>query len=252
MEGVNLVAAHAMHSAGLRSVDVSPMAAAAARVHKDEMLSRLSEGSISPSDRERFSKPPPDQEMNRRLRTEFRKALLQRYRSVLGAWRELDPRNHGRLAFFDFCRACRHLGYDGEARLLWNALDCDGDGFISLWDVDMRLSAQLQGFTDALVTASGSAEAAWKQFFNSNGMGRSPESSFARSCAALGYEGDVKTVYEALNIDRVSTGVSFQDFQLLDRWFKATPGGGSVGRWEYHTLRPVLPINVPPTGVKAP
>lgn len=248
MEGVNVVAAHAMHSAGLRSVDMSDMAAAAARVRKDHILRSLAERSMSPSQRERFSKPPPDDETHAKVRQEFRKALLIRYRSILGAWRELDPRHHGRLAFFDFCRACRHLGYDGEAKLLWNALDTDGDGFISLWDVDLRLAKMLQNFADALINASGSAEAAWKQFFVSNGMGRSSEASFARSCAAVNFEGDVKAIYDAMNIDRTPTGVSFQDFQLLDKWFKASPGG----RWEYHTLRPVLPINVPPTTVRPP
>lgn len=238
MEGINPASAHAALSASVRSsVDMSPQAAAAAQVHKEETLREQAaraeqKRALRASSADRALSPHVPL-----IRAEFRRALLLRYSSVLGAWREMDPRQHGRLAFFDFCRACRHLGYDGEARVLWEALDTDSDGFVSLWDVDPRLADLLHGFSESLAAVSGSAEAAWSEFFNANGIGRCPAVQFARACGRVGYEGDVDAVFKALNVDRASTGVSFQDFQLLDRWFKVAP----AGRWEYHTLRPTIP-----------
>eukprot|EP00927_Polykrikos_kofoidii_P068148 TRINITY_DN63529_c0_g1_i1.p1 TRINITY_DN63529_c0_g1~~TRINITY_DN63529_c0_g1_i1.p1 ORF type:complete len:240 (-),score=45.59 TRINITY_DN63529_c0_g1_i1:82-801(-) len=236
MEGINSIAAHGMLTSTMRSVDMCGQAAAAAQVHKEETLKELALRSESRRSRtysgDRVISPHVPL-----IRAEFRRALLMRYSSVLGAWRQMDPRHHGRLAFFDFCRACRHLGYDGEARVLWEALDTDSDGFVSLWDVDSRLADLLCGFLKALVTNAGSAEAAWQEHFNTQGIGRCRQADFVKVCAHIGYTGDAEAVFRALNVDKASTGVSFQDFQLLDRWFKAAP----VGRWEYHALRPTLP-----------
>jgi len=239
MQGVNTAAYHAAMVGGLRGVDMSDRAAHCAKVHKEEMLASLaasrssfgSRGSPKGSTDTGSMSPSPQ---SSRIRASFRRALLQRYHTTLGAWKELDPRQHGRLAFMDFCRACRHLGYDSEARTLWEALDGDHDGFITLRDIDPSLTEILHGFASVLADASGSAKEAWQQHFSSNGMGRVPRMLFIRACEDIGYEDDAEVVFKALNIDRTPAGVSFQDFSVLDRWFQVAP----AGRWDYGTLRP--------------
>lgn len=246
MEGVNNVAGHAMMVAGMRSVDMSAQAANATTVHKEFTLSRSTMGSTVWHDVDKKWVVHPrtrgESPNAAKARKVFRKTLLVRYPCVLAAWRELDPNKHGRIAFFDFCRACRNLGCDNEAKSLWNALDADGDGFITLFDIDGRLSELLHEFADAMKASCGSAEAAWKQFFCTNGMGRCPVELFTKSCGKAGFEGDIPAVYDALNVDRTPTGVSFQDFVLLDKWFKASP----PGKWGLHNLRATLPCNCPP------
>mmetsp|Transcript_57852 Transcript_57852/g.161476 ORF Transcript_57852/g.161476 Transcript_57852/m.161476 type:complete len:249 (+) Transcript_57852:82-828(+) len=243
MAGVNPVAAHASLIASLRSDDMCQQAMTAASAYREAQLSRTR--SQSTQDLTRHSSPKAAPASRRgaspasessRIRAQFRKVLLQRYHTIVAAWRELDPRYHGRLAYFDFCRACRNIGYDGEARLLWEALDADSDGFVLIQDVDEALAALLKGFVDSIVKVCGSAEAAWQLYFCSNGMGRCSSVQFAQSCANIGYHGNVDGVFEALNADRCSVGISFQEFKLLDRWFlSACPG-----RWQYGRLRPKL------------
>merc|ERR1740127_316620 len=70
------------------------------------------------------------------LRAGFKLILCRKYRSVLGAWRYLDPLRQGRLSFFDFCKASTKLGGICDARVLWLALDTNKDGFVSLDEVD--------------------------------------------------------------------------------------------------------------------
>jgi hypothetical protein len=157
---------------------------------------------------------------------------------MVAAWKQIDPQSHGRLSFFDFCRACRHMGYDGEARVVWEALDANGDGFITFDEVDPYLAALLDKFSQCCAHRCGTADAAWKEHFNKQGFGRCSKERFFKACGKLGFHGEdlIGSVYNALDVDGASTGVAFEDFSLLDRWFKT----GQGGRWNYGQLRPMI------------
>jgi hypothetical protein len=169
------------------------------------------------------------------LRAGFRMIMCQKYRSMLGAWRVLDPLGQGRLSFFDFCKACKNLGGLCNARALWEAIDTNKDGFVSLGEIDPELGELLEGFASKLIERCGSAREAWDKHFNRGGpRGRCCFELFTQVAAKLGYTGDATVVFEQLNVDHCPSGISFKDFQLLDKWFKIAP----KGRWTYDVLRP--------------
>lgn len=169
-------------------------------------------------------------------RCAFRWLLLTKHRSTLSAWRTIDPLGHGRLSFYDFCRAATTLGCLCDTRKLWEALDIHQDGFVSLDEVDPDLAELLRGFAMAVSQTVGSAASAWRAYFSSAGrLGRCPFPRFARISRSLGYAGDVDAVYDALNVDRTPSGVSFKEFAMLDKWFRRP----THGRWDYEGLRPL-------------
>jgi len=173
------------------------------------------------------------------VRNKFRQKLVSRYRSVVGAWRELDPRQHGRLSFFDFCRACHRMGYERDTRQLWEAMDRNRDGFVSLDELDTVTARVLKGFSELLEERCGSAHAAWQRFFTTKGgYGRCTPEVFKRVCEEMGYTGSADAIYNLLNVELSSAGISFKDFQLLDRWFRAVEDPNK-GTWDYQTLRPM-------------
>lgn len=237
MEGITNATHGGAFVASLRAVDMSAQSQKNARVSAE----LASTPPASPKARmnrsvSNFSDRDDDEEVER-IRETFRKRLLQRYKSTVGAWKHIDPQSHGRLSFFDFCRACRHLGCDGEARVLWEALDSNSDGFITLEEVDPNLAVLLEQFCQQLVHRCGTADGAWKEHFNKQGFGRCPPERFFKACERLGFRGDVGSVYNALDVDGATTGIAFEDFQLLDKWFKtASPNG----RWSYGQLRAII------------
>lgn len=216
---------------GLRDdVLFSPTGSNSRKLTKSRSLPRMSGSSGAALHR----KEPLDAEY---VRQDFRRKLLRNYRTMLGAWRVLDPLGNGRLSFFDFCRASRQLGCPNtDARALWEALDVNHDGFVTLDEVDPPLAEMLLDFKACIAKASGSASAAWKQHFSSRAHGRCAIEPFENAARRLGYNGDVGAVFDALNVDGLPSGVSFKDFALLDKWFKSS----NHGAWDYSGLRPTI------------
>uniref|UniRef100_A0A7S4UXA3 EF-hand domain-containing protein n=1 Tax=Alexandrium monilatum TaxID=311494 RepID=A0A7S4UXA3_9DINO len=214
----------------LRSIDMSPQTTSAVRVSK-----RFQGSGSLPA----LVASPKSRQAEEEVRQKFRNTLVSRYHSVVGAWRELDPRQHGRLSFFDFCRACHRLGYERETRQLWEAMDRNRDGFVSLDEFDEDVSRLLQGFAAAVEDRCGSAETAWQRFFAKT-PGRCTADVFRRGCEQVGYTRNPDTVFNALNVQMSSKGISFKDFVLLDRWFRGTEE--HKGKWDYQMLRPQTTI----------
>jgi len=236
MEGITDATALGSFVASLRAVDVSPQSQKNARL-SNILNSGTPPGSPKVRSRSHETTSERDEEEAERIREMFRRRLLHRFHSIIGAWKQIDPQSHGRLSFFDFCRACRHMGCDGESRVLWEALDANGDGFITLDEVDPNLSVLLEQFSNQLVHRCGTADGAWKEHFNKQGFGRCPAERFFRACERLGFRGDVGSVYNALDVDGASTGIAFEDFQFLDKWFKTS---SPEGRWGYGQLRAII------------
>lgn len=165
-------------------------------------------------------------------RRAFRRLLLVKHGSMVRAWRSLDTNGHGRVSFFHFCRVARNLGNIYDVQNLWEMIDADRDGFVTLGEIDPDLAQLLGDFSAHISDACGSASVAWRRHFGKSQYGRCRLQAFERGASELGYVGDASSVFHALDIDLV--GVSFKDFMLLDKWFKAAPHGS----WEYHTLRP--------------
>lgn len=153
------------------------------------------------------------------VKMDFRRQLLRRHHTMSRAWTHLDKGMRGRISFYEINRACRDLGYDGNVRTLWEALDTDRDGFVSLHEIDPRVAGIIEGLAVCVWASCGSVEAAWKLHFNRTGKHRCTFEDFKEGCARIGYPGDAKEVYDLLNIDLGASGLVIKEFEFLKLWF---------------------------------
>ncbi len=112
----------------------------------------------------------------------FRRMLLHRYGSMINAWKHLDADNNGRLSYSEFCKACRDVGYFSNLRKLWNALDDDRTGFITLNELDFANNAVLlEQFVRILVQRYKTIGKAWLQGFGAKSS-RISKVEFTETC----------------------------------------------------------------------
>jgi len=169
-----------------------------------------------------------------KLRETFRKLLLHRYHTLIAAWTALDTKHQGRLSYYQFLSACRDLGYYGESRKLWEALDTDRTGFVSLYEIDAPTARLLESFAIHVWAACGSVQAAWDQHFNRRGLGRCTPESFTAGCKAIGFAGDIDTVYNLLNSTQCTTSIGADNFDLLKMWFASKKAADKVSAFHPH------------------
>merc|ERR1719324_1079939 len=68
---------------------------------------------------------------------EWKRSLKRKYGNLVRAWRmTLDVDGNGTLTYNEFGPSVRSEGYEGSIRELWNALDEDGGGEVSLYEFD--------------------------------------------------------------------------------------------------------------------
>jgi len=169
------------------------------------------------------------------MRATFRRTLLRKHVNIIMAWRVMDPQGDGRVSFYGLCKAAHGLGFICDTQALWQALDLDHDGFVRLEDIDPDVAQLLQDFADVVKAKCGSADAAWRQVFTSgNQFSRCAAMPFRQAAHGVGYVGDVDAVFKALNAEMGPSGICFEEFRLLDKWFTELP----AGRWSMHALRP--------------
>lgn len=131
---------------------------------------------------------------------EFKAFLCRKYRNLVVAWRVgLDPDGDGKLQFTEFCAACRHMHYRGNLKALWNALDEDGTGFVTLDEVDPEAVEHLNDFTYLLSVFFGSIEEAWYSCLDRDGSERCTIEDFQRACKELGYFRAPKKLFKYLD-----------------------------------------------------
>lgn len=170
------------------------------------------------------------------LRRTFRRKLLRRYRFTIVAWRILDPTRRGCCSYVQVVQAAQQLGCINDARAVWEALDEDRDGLVTLADVDPQTAKLLGDFARALLQVCGSAEAAWKTFFSIDGpLCRCSEMEFLTASTELGLASIALAAFAALSGE--GPGVCPDDFCMLDKWFRhnktAAEPGSPKAAWRY-------------------
>ena len=101
---------------------------------------------------------------------------------MINAWKHLDSDNNGRLSYAEFCKACRSVGYFCNLRKLWNALDDDQTGFITLNELDFANNAALlEQFVQILVHRFKQIGKAWAVGFGAKSS-RISKAEFMEIC----------------------------------------------------------------------
>jgi len=130
---------------------------------------------------------------------EFEELCIRRFGSMLGAWRQvIDWDSNGRITFNEFVNALRRLGYAGSFRGLWKQYDKDGNGHISLKELDPEMDNMVNSLLNLLTDRYGTIDNAWRV-----GFGKDPHDScdfreLNEACDVLGYPYDVQKLFKAL------------------------------------------------------
>merc|ERR1719387_1522972 len=69
--------------------------------------------------------------------TTFKEKLIEKAGSMVEAWKTiLDKRRANKVDLQTFCAAAKHIGWSGDAKKLFKYLDFDGNGYVTLEELD--------------------------------------------------------------------------------------------------------------------
>jgi len=106
----------------------------------------------------------------------------------------------------------RDLAYAGA----WRALDLDLSGYITLREIDEEASDTLLSFKQWCDEEFGGVRSAFA-IFDEDHDGDVSFREFRRACRTYGYEFDIRTLYEALDMDKQGS-VCPKELMFLDDW----------------------------------
>lgn len=130
---------------------------------------------------------------------DFPTCCQRKFGSVISAWRNcLDQEKSGRLAFNQFCQACRRLGYSGDLRALWNHYDTKKKGWIALKDLDPEAEEMVGTFLMMLAGRYGTIDNVWRRGFNKDAHDSLSEEELTEACTSLGYKHSAKALFACL------------------------------------------------------
>lgn len=165
----------------------------------------------------------------------FKKLLLKSYQNYVRAWRiGLDRDHNGHLDFGEFKLAVKHVGFIGNPRELWQELDENGNGVVSLWELDLETARLLKGFNSCAEASYGSWEAAWNEVMDVRGDDRVKIADFRNGCLSMGYRGEINSMFDLLDVERTKfltwtetawiAGTEAPQLHPFDVGFKTIPG----------------------------
>ncbi|CAE6948215.1 USP20 [Symbiodinium sp. CCMP2592] len=209
---------------------MSPPALSDNAVERGDATARR--GSWAESSATYFSRQPLSPKDVDRVRTEFRQLCLRHYGSLVGAWKAMDVNSDGRLSYFEFLRACKHMQMR-NARAVWSALG--RSGFVSLQELDPLLAQQLGSLAAKLWTLFGSLEEAWRNCFNPTARLRISRDDFVQACEGLRFRHG-EACFAELCSEKACSGMSRKEFGFLHTWLGRGPDRGFIdpppSRWE--------------------
>lgn len=142
----------------------------------------------------------------------FNTYLKKKYGSIVAGWRVLDQDQNGRLSFYEFCNACRAMGYHGNLKKLWRQLDDNGNGFVSMMEIDAEVGHMVGTFKLALMKKYGDILTAWKKSMDKNGTGRVEEAELAECLQDIGLDMDAKKLFSMLRAGPHGLGLTLSEF----------------------------------------
>lgn len=170
-------------------------------------------------------------------RQQFKMLLLKSYQNYIRAWRQgLDRDHNGHLDYQEFKQSVKDVGFAGSARELWNQLDENGNGVVSLWELDLPTAQLLKEFNDCAEASFGSWKVCWDEVMDVRKDDRVKLADFRFGCQQIGYRGDTMAMFDLLDVDRTKfltwsetawiagTEVPKTEVAPFDMGFKTIPG----------------------------
>lgn len=155
---------------------------------------------------------------------DFKSFLRKGFGSYYHAWRKaIDLDGSMTVQRPELFKACRSLGWKGDVRLLWLALDSDGCGYATLEELDLRCArvlAQLKYWAEDTF-GHRPVQSMWRQIDRKHRV-RLPYDMFCKQCMSLGFslkESSTRMKDMARWLDwEGKKCVSIDDLLFLDTW----------------------------------
>eukprot|EP00930_Biecheleria_cincta_P034092 TRINITY_DN23590_c0_g1_i1.p1 TRINITY_DN23590_c0_g1~~TRINITY_DN23590_c0_g1_i1.p1 ORF type:complete len:746 (+),score=128.66 TRINITY_DN23590_c0_g1_i1:120-2357(+) len=153
---------------------------------------------------------------------DFKSFIRKGFGPTYHAWRRvLDQDGSMSIQRAELFRACRTLGWRGDMRLLWQALDSDQCGVATLEELDLRCArilAQLKYWAEDTFGQK-PVQAMWRAIDRRNRV-RLPHDLFCKRCLALGFslkDGNLRELARWLDWEGKKT-VACEDLSFVDTW----------------------------------
>eukprot|EP00930_Biecheleria_cincta_P057705 TRINITY_DN43596_c0_g1_i1.p1 TRINITY_DN43596_c0_g1~~TRINITY_DN43596_c0_g1_i1.p1 ORF type:complete len:1195 (-),score=263.57 TRINITY_DN43596_c0_g1_i1:29-3577(-) len=155
----------------------------------------------------------------------FRNYLKSKHGTLVYGWRALDQDKSGRLSFYEFCNACRRMGYHGELRTLWKQLDNNRNGYVSLMELDPEVGMYMGTFKLALLKKYGDMLSAWQKGMDVNKNGRIELKEIESCVADLGLDLDPGKLFAMIRGPSGPLTLADFDPDAYNRWQSGDTGG---------------------------
>mmetsp|Transcript_71909 Transcript_71909/g.161394 ORF Transcript_71909/g.161394 Transcript_71909/m.161394 type:complete len:416 (+) Transcript_71909:3-1250(+) len=148
---------------------------------------------------------------------EFRSFTSRRFGNPVRTWFMLDPEANMRLGEQQFARKCVEIGFRGNIMALWQYIDSDQTGTVSLLELDSSSAVMLAGFKLLLQEKFNNRSIEAFHFIDERRSGRVDRPTFVAGLKCAGYHGAISRLFDLL--DRQGLGIiSASDLKFLDTW----------------------------------
>lgn len=148
---------------------------------------------------------------------EFKQFLKRKYGGYIRAWRlGFSPYGSVVMQQTQFLKACVSMGWRKQNKLLWQAFDKDGSGYVSFDELDLHSAEVLAECRRFILERFGSAAEAFR-VLDSDGSKRLVEAEFIQGMTSLGFSRSLKLLFRGLCMDS-GKAVLESDFEFLDTW----------------------------------
>eukprot|EP00930_Biecheleria_cincta_P002366 TRINITY_DN103375_c0_g1_i1.p1 TRINITY_DN103375_c0_g1~~TRINITY_DN103375_c0_g1_i1.p1 ORF type:complete len:362 (+),score=60.16 TRINITY_DN103375_c0_g1_i1:182-1267(+) len=113
--------------------------------------------------------------------------LKKRFGTVLAGWRYMDKACgcRGYISKAEFCALCHSLGFGGQLQSIWQEMDHEQEGFITLLGLSPAVCNLVQSLKEAFEGEYGSVLAGWQKCIDPLCKGFVTEGEFVESCRRL-------------------------------------------------------------------
>eukprot|EP00439_Symbiodinium_sp_Y106_P086391 s2122_g32.t3 len=148
---------------------------------------------------------------------EFKNMLKRKYGTLIRAWRRaLCQRDTMTLQRSQFLKACSELGWRKDVRGMWQKMDRDSNGCVTLEEFDYESAQVLAHFSKFVTDSFRSYEVAFT-VLDADRNNYVPFEEFSTRLDQLGFKHSTADLFAALDLQ--NTGRLYQeDFRFLEKW----------------------------------
>lgn len=149
---------------------------------------------------------------------DFKAFLKRTHGNYIRGWRvALSPNDSMVVSKGDVFKACTHMGWQGDVRLLYKTLDKDDSGYVSMEELDPYEAQVLAHFHVFVGETFGNAASAF-QAFDKNKLKKLRYRDFAAAVRSYGFNmPSMKLLFSGLD-KRNAKAIVQDDLLFLDKW----------------------------------